>query len=190
MIMIGISDEDDDGFPQRQALIAAANAGDSRAQYLLAERYRIGDEWTAQDYVEAARWYRRAAEQGHPAAQNDYGSICLNGMGVLKDAAEAARWYRKAAEQGLAMAQFHYALRCLHGDGVERDDTEAVLWLGKAAEQGHVEATGQLGTCYRFARGVKRNTVLAAQLHVKAREERRHRVGVAAMGGEAQHPKR
>ena len=92
----------------------------------------------------------------------------LNGFGVTKDATEAARWYRKSAEQGVAVAQFNYALRCLHGDGVERDDAEAVLWLSKAAEQGHTEATGQLATCYRFARGVKRNTVLAAQLHVMA----------------------
>ena len=153
---------------ERQDLIAYAEAGHAPYQRALAHCYRIGDELTQQDYAEAIRWYRRAAEQGDAAAQNDLGSMYLNGFGVTKDTTEAARWYRKSAEQGVAIAQFNYAVRCLHGDGVERDDAEAVLWLSKAADQGHIAATGLLGTCYRFARGVKRNTVLAAQLHVKA----------------------
>ena len=105
---------------ERQDLIAYAEAGHAPYQRALAHCYRIGDELTQQDYAEAIRWYRRAAEQGDAAAQNDLGSMYLNGMGVPKNATEAARWYRKSAEQGLAMGMFHYALRCLHGDGVER----------------------------------------------------------------------
>ena len=160
--------EEPDLARDRQDLIAYAEAGHAPSQRVLGDCYRIGDDLTKRDYVEALRWYRCAAEQGDPEAQNDLGSMYLNGFGVAKDATEAARWYRKSAEQGVAMAMFHFALRCLHGDGVERDDAEAVLWLSKAAEQGHIAATGLLGTCYRFARGIKRNTVLAAQLHVKA----------------------
>jgi TPR repeat protein len=111
----------------RQDLIIYAEAGHAPSQRALADCYRIGDELTKQDYAEAIRWYRLAAEKGDAAAQNDLGSMHLNAMGVPKDATEAAKWYRKSAEQGLAMAMFHYALRCLHGDGVEQDDAEAVF---------------------------------------------------------------
>ena len=143
--------EEPDLARDRQDLIAYAEAGHAPSQRVLGDCYRIGDDLTKRDYVEALRWYRCAAEQGDPEAQNDLGSMYLNGFGVAKDATEAARWYRKSAEQGVAMAMFHFALRCLHGDGVERDDAEAVLWLSKAAEQGHIAATGLLGTCYRFS---------------------------------------
>jgi hypothetical protein len=56
----------------------------------------------------------------------------------------------------------------LWGDGVEEDEFEAVAWLTRAAVQGHIEATGQLGTLFRFGHAVEQNFVTAAQLHVKA----------------------
>ena len=102
---------------KRQALIAAANAGDARAQFLLAERYRIGDKLTERDYAQALGWYRAAAEQGNPDAQNNLGSMFLNGLGVPKDAVLAVKWYRLAAAQGLPVAQFNLGMRRLHGQG-------------------------------------------------------------------------
>src|SRR5437762_12993844 len=131
MVMLGISLEELDPIRQRQALIDAAQAGDARVQSRLGDVYRIGDELTAQDFVEALKWYRLAAEQGNACAQNDVGSMYLNGFGITKDATEAARWYRKPAEQGVAVAQFNLALRYLHGDGLDEDEHEAVRWLIK-----------------------------------------------------------
>src|SRR5947199_2117398 len=96
---------------ERRALIEAAQAGNARAQKKLADLCRIGDGLTNQDYVEAVRWYRLAAEQGNAEAQNDLGVMYLDGLGLREDAAEAAKWYRKAAEQGLAIAQFNLACR-------------------------------------------------------------------------------
>ena len=72
--------------------------GDARLQFLLAERYRIGDELTERDYAEALKWYGLAAEQGDPDAQNDLGSMYLNALGVPKDAEKATELYRRAAE--------------------------------------------------------------------------------------------
>ena len=55
-----------------------------------------------QDYVAAAQWYRKAAEQGNAPAQSNLGIMYENGRGVEKDPAQAVEWYRKAAEQGFA----------------------------------------------------------------------------------------
>ena len=55
-----------------------------------------------QDYAEAVKWYRLAAEQGYAKAQNNLGVRYENGEGVLQDYAEAMKWYRLAAEQGRA----------------------------------------------------------------------------------------
>jgi len=57
------------------------------------------------DHAEAARWYRKAAEQGDAGAQYNLGVMYKNGQGVKQDHAEAVRWLRKAAEQGHANAQ-------------------------------------------------------------------------------------
>ena len=56
----------------------------------------------AQDYAEAVRLYRLAADQGHTDAQNNLGLMLYNGEGVTQDYAEAARLYRLAAAHGHA----------------------------------------------------------------------------------------
>ena len=61
--------------------------------------YENGDG-TAQDYAEAAKWYRMAAEQGNAFGQVNLGDMYEYGKGVARDFAEAARWYRLSAEQG------------------------------------------------------------------------------------------
>ena len=74
------------------------------AHLRLGNRYLMGDG-VPKDAGRAAQWYRKAAEQGHAAAQRNLGYAYRHGEGVPKDAAQAAQWYRKAAEQGDAVAQ-------------------------------------------------------------------------------------
>ena len=59
-----------------------------------------------QDYYEAFRWFKAAAEQGHAEAQYRLGICYDNGKGVKQDYKEAIRWYKAAAEQGHGQAQF------------------------------------------------------------------------------------
>ena len=58
-----------------------------------------------QDYAEAVRWYRLAAEQDYARGQTNLGFMYDNGHGVTQDYAEAVRWFRLAAEQDNATAQ-------------------------------------------------------------------------------------
>ena len=53
-----------------------------------------------QDYAEAVKWYRKAAEQGDDVAQFKLGEMYKEEKGVPKDMTEATKWIRKAAEQG------------------------------------------------------------------------------------------
>ena len=54
----------------------------------------------AKDSVEAVKWYRKAAEQGHAFAQSDLGDMYASGEGVPKDSIEALAWYNLAAASG------------------------------------------------------------------------------------------
>ena len=64
--------------------------------------YRNG-EGVPQDYAEAVKWYRLAAEQGDADAQYNLGLMYDNGNGVPQDYKEAVKWYRLAAEQGVCL---------------------------------------------------------------------------------------
>lgn len=49
-------------------------------------------EGVPQDYREAAKWYRAAAEQGDTNAQYFLGEMYANGRGVSRDRREAMKW--------------------------------------------------------------------------------------------------
>ena len=51
----------------------------------------------SQDYVQAAAWYRKAADQGFAAAQYGLGRCYYTGQGVPQDYAEAYFWADLAA---------------------------------------------------------------------------------------------
>jgi hypothetical protein len=87
-------------------LLPCAEAGDSRAQFIIGMMYDLG-KGTPENHTEAIRWYRRAAEQGIADAQTELGTMYFLGIGVVQDDAEAARWLRSAAEQGIPKAQSH-----------------------------------------------------------------------------------
>ncbi len=87
------------------------------------------------DYNEAARLYRRAAEQGHAVGQLKLGSMYGNGEGVPQDDAEAAKWYRLAAEQGHAVGQLSLGNMYRRGQGVPQDDVKAYKWFNLAGSQ-------------------------------------------------------
>ena len=124
-----------------------------------------------QDYAEAVRWYRKAAEQGFANAQYLLGVCYTKGEGVTQDYAEAVRWYRKAAEQGVADAQYLLGVCYANGEGVTRDYAEAARWYRKAAEQGVVEAQYSLGCCYLREEGVAKNYNEAARWWRMAAEQ-------------------
>ncbi len=86
-----------------------------------------------QDYPEAVRWYRMAAEQGNANGQFNFGVMYHDGRVVPQDYAEAVRWYRMAAEQGNADAQFNLGYMYRHGQGVPQDFVEAHMWYNLAA---------------------------------------------------------
>jgi uncharacterized protein len=52
-----------------------------------------------QDYAEAVRWYRKAAEQGLANAQFNLGLMYAKGQGVPQDYAEAPMWLNLAASR-------------------------------------------------------------------------------------------
>lgn len=76
-----------------------ADSGDAESQYWIGIRYGTGAN-VAQNDAEAAKWFERAAEQGHVQAQARLASYYWSGRGVPKDLSKAYFWAALAWAQG------------------------------------------------------------------------------------------
>lgn len=97
---------------ETQAAETRRAAQDAESHYRAGLRHAQG-EGVPQDFSEAAKWYRLAAEAGHAEAQKHLGFLYATGKGVPKDTAEAERWLRRAGGQGAVGANFAGALLAL-----------------------------------------------------------------------------
>ena len=125
----------------------AALAGYTKAAESLANaQYNLGRLIEAgKAEGDAAALYRKAALQGHPAAQNNLGVMHQTGKGAEKDLEEAERWFRYAANQGHLEAMFNLGQFTARGQGgLQVDRVQAFEWWGRMALTGHEAATTQL----------------------------------------------
>ena len=118
---------------------ARAENGDATLQYQLGLYYFNGNG-VAKDYLEAARWWRKAAGQGNAKAEYEFGLCYYAGYGVEQNYAEAAQWWTKASEQGDALAQYNLGCCCFYGYGVAKNLIAADKWLNLASAQGNENA--------------------------------------------------
>lgn len=137
-----------------------AQSGDVKAQTVLGMTYALGKA-TAQNYIEAAKWYRKAAEKGFTVAQYELGIAYDNGKGLKKNYVEAVKWYRKAAEQGFTEAQTNLGYAYEQGQGVKQDYAESIKWYEKAAKKGSLDAQFNLGLIYATGKGIPSDAVTA-----------------------------
>jgi TPR repeat protein len=143
-------------------LILQAKNGNAEAQDELGLRYAGGVD-VEEDYTEAAKWYRAAAEQGQVKAQNELGGFYEKGIGVPRDLTRAVYWYEKAAAQGYAPAQYNLSLKLSAGEGVKKDEIRSAKWLRKAAEAGWAQAEHNMGVKCLRGSGVKQDLQEAAK---------------------------
>jgi hypothetical protein len=118
-----------------------AGNGDAEAQFSLGVKF--AGEGAAQDYPQAAQWYRKAADQSHPLAQFNLAVMYAAGQGMPRDEAKSKVWMQKAADQGDAGAQFNVGMKHHRAslDGLPATAPEsriqAYKWLQLAAAQGY-----------------------------------------------------
>ena len=148
----------------------AAQANDPRGQHFLGLCYAFG-YYLKQNYNDAFRWYRFAADQGYANAQNQLGDCYDTGEGVAEDKQQAAKWYFLAAEQGHASAQNQFGYCYYNGVGIAENKAEAFKWYRKSAEQGNICAQYNLGYCYDYGEGVVQDKAEAFKWYHLAAEQ-------------------
>lgn len=124
-----------DAVADARAAEAAIARGDlNEAARLYRKAADQGDANAQYNFTEAARLYRKAADQGDAKARYNLGAMYREGQGVPLDNAEAVRWFRKAADQGDARGQFNLGVMYRDGQGVPKDLVQAKLWVSLSVE--------------------------------------------------------
>jgi uncharacterized protein len=80
-----------------QLLRERAANGDPDAQFTLGKNYE-----RKKDFVEAARWYRKSADQGNSYAEASLGIFYRAGKGLPRDEVQAEMWFLVALDRAAA----------------------------------------------------------------------------------------
>lgn len=129
--------------PQAAQLIQASQM---YAQYSLGRLYETG-QGVQQDLQQAAGWYVRAADLGHPKAAMKLAYLFRDGGPGLKPDGRLAVSYFEKAGTGSALNEI--GLMYLKGTAVTRNAKIAHDWFEKAAAQGSTEAEYNLGLLFQ-----------------------------------------
>jgi len=107
----------------------AAELGLAMGQCNLAFMHLNG-EGTVKNPLEAVRWYRRCAAQGHYVGARALGSLYARGdAGLPRDGRRAEAWYLLAARQGHVPAQEALVTMYSQGlPGLSPDPVKAAVW--------------------------------------------------------------
>ena len=137
--------------PKPATVAPEADYADAEVQFGLGLKFATGTG-AAQDYVQAADWYRKAAEQNHGLAQFNLGTMYAQGQGVVRDDAQSVVWFGRAASLGDAGGQYSMGRSCQRAsmDGLPAEAPEARIeaykWFQLAAAQGYKNADGAYAT--------------------------------------------
>lgn len=89
-----------------------------------------------QSYVEAFKWYSKAAEAGISDAQFIDGNMYHKGRGTRNSEDQALYWFSMAGEQGHAGALYNLGYMYEYGRGVGKDLSKAKEYYGLSCDNG------------------------------------------------------
>lgn len=151
-----------------------AKKGSAFHKYLLGQLFYFG-HIVRQNYPEAARLWREAADTGHPLARHNLAWLLVHGRGLKFDLDEAAAWYHRLALDYLNLAarqqviEAWFALGRLHSLPYGKPDyAKAKEWFEKAIDAGHADSNYALAGMHHHGLGVGRNYPKAARLYEEA----------------------
>lgn len=112
--------------------LSRACAGDPHAQTIMGMLHESGRGVERRSLGQAAEWFRKAADQGHPQACISLGCLYRDGRGVAQSHEAAFEMFWKAAAKGDAFAMHELGVFYGTGRGVPANQAEAEFWLSRS----------------------------------------------------------
>jgi len=140
----------------KDAVIRSAKEGGTLgtpdAQQQIAAMYEKGEE-LPQNYSEAVKWYRRAADLS-PGSAVRLATLLVEGKVVPQDYGEALTLCKDAAKKHYSPGHYCVGYLYQHGLGLPANPKEAVKWYGEASTGGSRAAKMALAEMYWKGEGI------------------------------------
>ncbi len=148
--------------------------GDADAQFNLGQAYKLG-RGVPMDLAIAEDWFKRAADQGHLQAADNYGLILFQG----NRRSQAIPYIKASAERGEPRAQYVLGTAHFNGDLMNKDWVRAYALMTRASAAGLPQASQSLSTMDQYIPLADRQQGLAlsAQLERDADRLRNQQYG-------------
>ena len=122
-----------------------ALSGDADAQFNLGQAYKLG-RGVPMDLAKAEEWFRKAADQGHVQAADNYGLILFQ----TNRREQAMPYIRTSAARGEPRAQYVLGTAHFNGDLAEKDWVQAYALMTRASATGLPQASKSLATMDQY----------------------------------------
>lgn len=111
-------------------MLPLATEGDKRAQAFMGWLYKKG-RGVPQDAVEAVKWYKLAADQGHGYSQKELAIAYYTGNGVPQDLVRAAMWLNLSKVRNFGMADLMLVEGQMDPASIQRARRMAEAWTAR-----------------------------------------------------------
>lgn len=146
----------------------AADLGSTVALNAIGSVYQSGDG-LPRDLVEAAKWYKKAADVNDMAGLYNVGWFYRDGAGdIPQDYVKAKYWFERSAQHGNTSAMVELASLYEKGNGVPQSDEIALRWYNAAASGGDTDAMHALGDKHYFGNGAVKDVTKAFDWYKRA----------------------
>ena len=165
-------DDDYDGHDDEIAFewfVKAATNGELEASFMLGVFCDNG-YYVEKDETMAFYQYKIVAYHGSDAAQFNVGFDYEYGIGVSQNYKLAVKWYQLACKQGNVEAMNNLGMMYSIGLGVEKDENKAFQLVTSSALGDDPVGMKNLGYFYKNGTGCQRNTTIAMEWFLKAKE--------------------
>jgi cell division septation protein DedD len=159
-----------------------AAAGDADAQFNLGQAYKLG-RGVPTDQGIAIEWFRKAALQGHPKAEDNYG-LALFQEGRKN---EAVQWLERSVARDEKRAELVLGTMLFNADGLPRDWTRAYALVTRSSQQGLPQGSQTLAQMDHYIAEDQRRDGIAMAQQIEARG-RAMKVASTPMATEAVAP--
>jgi localization factor PodJL len=159
------------------SLELAARQGDRDAQFRIGTRFLSDNSLADAGPKAAARWFAKAAAQGHNEAQFTLASLYERGEGVEKDEPRAMALYEQAAAGGHVRSMHNLGAMLLKAaeaqslrdaGAAQRNYRDAGAWFERAANRGFPDSQYNLAILYERGLGIEQDLQRAYQWYVQA----------------------
>ena len=128
------------------------------------------------NYKEAVKWYKKAAEKGHAAAQNNLGNIYLKENNYQ----ESLKWYRQAASNDVKL-KYNLGLMYLHGKGVQTNIKKGLRLVILAAQADGTMAQYKFGSIMNENKRYEDAYYWLNLVHKKSKDLKQNKVNIDSL---------